>query len=141
MAIEPDRDCAHYRGDRRGFDEMHLVGPDFGHGFLKPVEAEYNSETDTTTIRFEHLRRQLWPPEAAIIAMQHIQKGQVLQLAEAMAGKRKAINDICWGGRSGPVKETAKAGDTEGNGGVVDQDRKDDRGRTSHRFRRNRKPR
>jgi hypothetical protein len=133
----PDGDCAHYRGDRRNFDEMHLVGPDFGHGFLKPVEAEYDPETDVTTIRFEHLRRQLWPPHAALVAMQHIQKQQVLELAMAMAGHRKSINNIVWGGKNGP----AKAEDKQEERSVVDAPRRNRRGRTLHRISRNRKHR
>jgi hypothetical protein len=140
VAIVPDRDCARYRGNRVLYDQMHLVGPDFGHGFLKPVEAEYDPATDTTLIRFEHLRRQLWPPQAAMVAMQHIQKEQVLQLAMALKGHRKSINKICWGGNDGPAK-TAEAADTQGDRGVVDESRDGSRRRSPHRFRRTRKHR
>lgn len=113
MSIERgNRDTLTYPGNRVLFDGNHLVGPDFGDGWLKPVEAEYDPAADTTTIRFESLRKQLWPPEATLIAMQTIQKRQVLQLAAAKAGNRKAINDIVWGGNDGPAK--AKTVDTQG---------------------------
>lgn len=106
-----DRDTMNYPGDRTNFDGNHLVGPDFGDGWLKPVEAEYNPECHTTRIRFESLRKQLWPPQALLLSMQNIQKRQVLQLAEAKAGSRTAINDMTWGGNDGP----AKAIDTQGH--------------------------
>jgi hypothetical protein len=132
---------AHYRGDRRNFDEKHLVGPDFGNGFLKPVDADYDPITDMTTIRFEHLRRELWSPEARIVAMQAIQKRQVMQLAKARMGFRKAINDIVWEGKNGPPKRTTKTEDNEKERGVVDDSRKDSNSGTSHqrgRFRKHR---
>jgi len=113
VPISPDRDCAWYNGDRRDFDSNHLVGPDFGHGWLKPVEAQYDRDTDRTLIRFEHLRRQLWPPQAVLLAMQHIQKEQVLLLAEARAGNRKAINKIVWGGNNGPTKVVDTSGQSD----------------------------
>jgi hypothetical protein len=131
---------AHYRGDRRRFDEKHLVGPDFGHGFLKPVDAEYDPAADITTIRFEHLRRELWPSTARIVAMQAIQKRQVMQLARARLGCREAINNICWGGNDGPPEKT-KTEDTEEKRSVVDDSRKDGNRGASHRRGRVRKRR
>lgn len=104
----------HYTGDCRQFDPMHLVGPTWLGDFLKPVDATYNQVADETTIRFEVLRQQLWPPEATMLAAQAIQKRQVHLLVLAKAGHRDSIDRLVkgeWGhARSNDTQTPAPVG-------------------------------
>jgi hypothetical protein len=86
-----NRDQAHYRGDRRNFDEMHLAGPDFGYAFLKPVEAEYDPVADVTTIRFETLLQDKLPKEAIMFGAQCLHEAQQRLLTLAVAGHRDSM--------------------------------------------------
>lgn len=46
-----------YPGDRRNFDPDYLVGPN-GHGeYYRPVSAEYDAESDRTTIEYELVKQ------------------------------------------------------------------------------------
>lgn len=111
---------------------MHLVGPTWLGDFLKPVDATYNRVADETTIRFEVLRRQLWPPEATMLAAQAIQKRQVRLLVLAKAGHRDSIDRLVkgeWGhARSNDTQTPQLAGTPLGGQG---QRRKD--GNLQHR--------
>lgn len=43
---------AHYRGDRTNYDPRQVFGPDLFGGCYKAIGAEYDAETDRTTIEF-----------------------------------------------------------------------------------------
>jgi hypothetical protein len=106
----------HFRGDCRNFDPMHLVGPTWLGDMLKPVDAQYHRLNDMTTIRFEALRRELWPPEATMLAAQVIQKRQVRLLVLAKAGHRDSIDRMVkgeWGHARSNDTQTPKPDDDD----------------------------
>lgn len=80
----------HYQGDRTDCDRNHLVGPDMGDGFLKPVAAEYDPLTDITNVRFAHLLRDRWPLVAVAAAGEVAKQRIALLFAEANLGSRRA---------------------------------------------------
>lgn len=84
----------HYRGDRRALDNSVLVGPDMGGGFLKPVSADYDPRNNRTTVTFQHLLREKWPPQAIVLAGKVLHDKLQLLYAEARWGSRKALDRL-----------------------------------------------
>jgi hypothetical protein len=84
----------HYRGDRSSFDERHLVGPDVGDGFLKPVHAQYDLATDRTTVTFQHLLKENWPMPALVLAARILRDKMGLLYAEATMGSTVALRKL-----------------------------------------------
>ena len=46
-------DQLHYRGDRRQFDPDNIMGPDQFGAFYRAVAAEYDPDTDRTTLHLQ----------------------------------------------------------------------------------------
>lgn len=86
-----------YRGDCRNFDPMHLVGPDLGYAFLKPVDAVYDPMADMTTIRFETLLADKLPKRAILFGAKCLHEEQQRLLTLAKAGHRESINRLMAG--------------------------------------------
>lgn len=86
-----------YRGDRRRFDPHHIVGPSFYDDMLVPVRAEYDEAADRTTITFERLLRELWPPQAVTYAGICLHQRQQYLLTLAKAGHRDSISRLMAG--------------------------------------------
>lgn len=86
-----------YSGDRRNFDPKHIVGPTFYDDMLIPVSAEYDEARDITTLTFERLLRELWPPQAISVAARALHDRQQLLLMQAVAGHRDSVSRLMAG--------------------------------------------
>jgi hypothetical protein len=95
--VEQGATVLHYAGDRTQFDPNHLIGPDFGGGFLKPVDAEYDSDTDQTTIVFQFLLHDKWPREAHMLSWQQKWEREKYLTTLILAGHRPSIEKMMAG--------------------------------------------
>lgn len=46
-------DQLHYRGDHRQFDPDHIMGPDQFGAYYRPTAAQYDPDTDMTTLHLQ----------------------------------------------------------------------------------------
>lgn len=83
-----------YRGDRRNYDPNHLVGPDLGYAFLKPVHAEYDAAQDITSITFHTLLQDKLPKAAILFGGKCLAAQQQRLLFLARAGDPQAMADL-----------------------------------------------